>query len=279
MDANVPSKEFNFVIKKLRDFCHSKGLVEACVQHRTALLSACEDPKTITTYLYRGIKQVLPQTGQMHLETEMLQDPFPYGYFTLTTSYRQEPNPVPGRHDLIFPMFEFELKGNITDLMKFEMELLAYLGFDMTKMKAGRWEETAALLNVDDIDHHAETRIANEMSNIYFLTHFPRKTDPFWNMRFNEDGSIANKIDVILYGMETIGSAERSTSVEQMREGFATISNGEYAGLLYSHFGKERVDAEMNEYLSYNFIERSGGGIGMTRLLRAMRLEGLLNNL
>lgn len=276
MNANVPTRDFNFVIKKLRDFCYSKGMLEACVQHRKSIMAACEDPKTITTFQYQGNVWPLPQTGQMHLETEMLLDPTPYGYFTLTTSYRQEPNPVPGRHDTIFPMFEFEIKGNIVDLMKFELEMLEYLGFDMTQMKSGKWEETASTLGVDDIDHKAETRIANEMSNIYFLTHFPRRTDPFWNMKFNEDGSIANKIDVILYGMETIGSAERSTSIEQMKDGFATISNGEYAGLLYSHFGKERVDAEMEEYLRYNFIERSGGGIGMTRLLRAMRLEGLL---
>jgi hypothetical protein len=29
-----------------------------------------------------------------------------------------EPNPVPERHDVIFPMFEFEFKGDINELME-----------------------------------------------------------------------------------------------------------------------------------------------------------------
>jgi hypothetical protein len=49
-----------------------------------------------------------------------------------------------------------------------------------------------------------------------------------------------------------------------------------YAKTLYNHFGKERVDAEMNEFLAHNFITRSGGGIGITRLIRSMELENLI---
>ena len=35
-----------------------------------------------------------------------------------------EPNPVPGRHDVIFPMFEFEFKGDMNELMELQKELL-----------------------------------------------------------------------------------------------------------------------------------------------------------
>ena len=49
-----------------------------------------------------------------------------------------------------------------------------------------------------------------------------------------------------------------------------------YAKTLYNQFGRERVDREMDEFLSHNFIPRSGGGIGMTRLIRSMELEGLI---
>ena len=76
--------------------------------------------------------------------------------------------------------------------------------------------------------------------------------------------------------METIGSAERSIDVNDMLTRFKTISNGKYAQILYDKFGKERVDAEMNEFLSNNFIERSGGGIGITRLISSMLKEGLI---
>ena len=44
--------------------------------------------------------------------------------------YRNEPNPVPGRHNLIFPMFEFEMKGGMDELIEMEQELLIHL--DMT---------------------------------------------------------------------------------------------------------------------------------------------------
>ena len=38
------------------------------------------------------------------------------GFFCVSTSYRQEPNPVAGRHEVIFPMFEFEMHGGVDEL-------------------------------------------------------------------------------------------------------------------------------------------------------------------
>jgi hypothetical protein len=70
--------------------------------------------------------------------------------------------------------------------------------------------------------------------------------------------------------METIGSAERSTDIEQMRETFHTITNGEYAELLFKLFGKERVEKELEEFFELSFFPRVGGGIGMTRMIAAL---------
>jgi len=70
--------------------------------------------------------------------------------------------------------------------------------------------------------------------------------------------------------METIGSAERSTDKEQMRETFYTISDGKYAQLIIDLFGKERVEAELEEFLNFDFFPRSGGGIGVTRIMQAI---------
>ena len=70
--------------------------------------------------------------------------------------------------------------------------------------------------------------------------------------------------------METIGSAERSTNVEEMRDTFHTISDGGYAQLLYRKFGKERVEKELDEFLEFDFFPRSGGGIGVTRIMQAI---------
>jgi aspartyl/asparaginyl-tRNA synthetase len=89
----------------------------------------------------------------------------------------------------------------------------------------------------------------------------------------------AHKIDVILYGHETIGSAERSTSKKQMEESFKTISDGEYAKKLYELFGEKRVNRELQEFLDLEFFPRSGGGIGLTRLISAMKKGGSMNAL
>ena len=43
-------------------------------------------------------------------------------------------------------------------------------------------------------------------------------------------------------------------------------------GKLFELFGKERVEKELEEFLSFNFFSRFGGGIGMTRLARAYEL-------
>ena len=61
-----------------------------------------------------------------------------------------------------------------------------------------------------------------------------------------------------------------------MRKQFYSISDGGYANILFSNFTKDRVEKELNEFLGFKFMDRSGGGIGVTRLIRAMKLSGLL---
>ena len=95
-------------------------------------------------------------------------------------------------------------------------------------------------------------------------------------MRQHKNGTHAKKVDVIINGMETIGSAERSCNPKEMKEQFEKIDNGNYANTLYSQFTKERVDKEMDEFLSQKFFVRSGFGLGVTRLISAMKAYKLL---
>lgn len=294
---NIDPVEFNFVIKKVREYCYEKGLTEAGVQHRKSIMAACEDPKNLTVYKNGGQIWPLPQTGQMQLEVEMLKRPNLPGYFTLSTSYRDEPNPLEGRHDRIFPLFEFEIHGDMEDLIEFEAGLLRHLGFDLPeklktldlsespeecrKANRGKWDDVVKFLGLpddcDDISAEEEEKINQTFGPVFFLTDFPNKTSPFWNMKQDPNNpGYALKVDVILHGIETFGSAERSTSKQEMREQFETISNGEYAQILYDKFGKERVQQELDDYLDFDFVQRAGGGIGFTRLIRAMRLSNLL---
>ena len=51
---------------------------------------------------------------------------------------------------------------------------------------------------------------------------------------------------------------------------FHTISDGMYANLLFKLFGKKRVEKELDEFLSFDFFPRFGGGIGVTRMISAL---------
>jgi aspartyl/asparaginyl-tRNA synthetase len=274
-------EDFSNAVKKLRSFFESKGFIEVHTQNKLSILAACEDPTTMATYNYSGNVWPLPQTGQMWLEHFLLENPDKPGFFCLSTSYRNEPNPVPGRHDLIFPMFEFESRGNMEDMIALEKELLEHLGFskDMypdNVYPEGDYDEVADKYNVEILEHEHETMLEKDYGPVYFLKNFPEKTSPFWNMGRNESGTHATKVDVIIHGIETIGSAQRNCDKESMRQMFNTISNGEYANTLYAQFSKERVQKEMNDFLSNDFIPRFGGGIGMTRMVRAMKLSNLI---
>ena len=55
-----------------------------------------------------------------------------------------------------------------------------------------------------------------------------------------------------------------------MRDTFHTITDGAYSKLLFDLFGKERVEAELEKFLKFDFFPRVGGGIGMTRMIAAL---------
>ena len=275
MTQLISPTKFTNTVGLLRSFFLDKGFKEVHTQNRLSILAACEDPFNVATYSYAGEIWPLPQTGQMWLEHELLSAPYEKGFFCVSTSYRQEPNAIPGRHDIIFPMFEFEMPGTIDDLKTMEYELVEYLGFDEPTEKTYReWQRHFGLDENDEMTADHETTMFQE-SGSTMITDFPEFTSPFWNMSRYEDGIHSKKIDVILGGMETIGSAERSTDVDQMRDTFHTITNGEYANLLFDLFGKERVEAELEKFLEFDFFPRVGGGIGMTRMISAL---DLLNN-
>ena len=275
------NRDFDIVVNKLRDFFRNvKGYREVHTQNELSILAACEDPQTIATYNYNGSLWPLPQTGQMWLENYLLTYPEEKGFFCVSTSYRNEPNPVPGRHDKIFPMFEFELKGGIDELRKVEMELLDYLGFnvkgELMNYPRDDYDNICKKYNVDELEHEHEEMLEKDYGKAFFLENFPQRTSPFWNMKLHASKEHSNKIDVIMHGIETIGSAERATNKEEMKEMFKTISDGGYANTLYAQFGKDRVEKELEEFLNYNFFQRCGGGIGMTRMIRAMKLSNLI---
>ena len=182
MTQIISPKKFTDTVGLLRSFFLDKGFLEVHTQNRLSILAACEDPFNVATYNYAGQVWPLPQTGQMWLEHELLSKPDSKGFFCVSTSYRQEPNAIPGRHDIIFPMFEFEMPGNIDDLKAMEYELCEYLGMPVAMEKTYReWQEHYDIGYTEELTAEHETKMHEEYVST-MITDFPEMTSPFWNM-------------------------------------------------------------------------------------------------
>jgi aspartyl/asparaginyl-tRNA synthetase len=259
----------------MRTFFLNRNFIEVPAATSLSILAACENPFSIVTYNLtdensNDIIFPLQQTGQMELEKMLLANPKLDGVFCITTSYRDEKNPISHRHKKVFKMFEFEAKGDMNDLINLEKELLNYLGFG-TPIEVNYEDICSEYGNVPILEDEHEARMWKEKGPVISLQNFPLRTSPFWNMKEGDDGTY-NKVDVILYGVETIGSAARSCDKETMKKLFYEISDGGYAGKLFELFGKERVEIELDEFLQYDFFNRFGAGIGISRLIRAYKL-------
>jgi len=140
----------------------------------------------------------------MWLEHALLQNPSLPGLFCVTTSYRNEPNPIPGRHEKIFPMFEFETKGNFKDMLNLEKELLMELGFgkhyenDAQNFPEGDYTLMMDKYKTKEVKASHENQMLKDFGPVYLLKNFPVHTSPFWNMKTLN--GVANKCDVILQG-------------------------------------------------------------------------------
>ncbi len=234
----IDSVKFNKVISKLREFFLAKNFIEVHTQNRLSILAACEDPFNVQTFQYTGKVWPLVQTGQMWLEYEILSKPDVAGYFCVTTSYRMEPNPVPGRHDVIFPMFEFEFKGDINELVELQKELLVHLGYNKSNFYENDYKAIAEEFGTTELEHEHEEKLYTDKSPVAFIKNFPEFTSPFWNMRRNPSDDTSYKVDVILSGMETFGSAEREVDKDVMRAKFESIMDGSYKNKLFELFGE-----------------------------------------
>ena len=246
MTQLINPEKFTEAVTLLRDFFLARNFQEVHTQNRLSILAACEDPTTVATYDYNGEVWPLPQTGQMWLEYELLNNPNVPGFFCVSTSYRAEQDIVEGRHETIFPMFEFEFPGTIVELEEMEKELCEHMGFgnkhSVVDKDYAEWAEYFDLYGGEELSHkHEEEMCKRWQGRVCMIKNFPNSTSPFWNMRQNGDGTAA-KIDVIISGQETIGSAERSDDPKEMRDQFLSISDGMYANLLFEKFGQERVE-------------------------------------
>jgi len=280
----VEPQDFNKMVSKLRGFFMQKNYLETFPQPRLSILAACEDPSTVKSFHFNGNKWPLAQTGQMHLESDLMRNSNEIdGVYCLTASYREEKNPIPDRHCLSFGMFEAEHKGDFQHLLQTLKELMVYMGFvnKQEDIPFFTYNELCKHYGVELLESEHETKMWKEFGDVVGITKFTERTSPFFNMK--QDGideitgeKLYNKCDLIICGQETFGSAERSTDIKQMMESFRTISNGQYSKLLFDEFGQDRVINELEKYFKLPMINRWGFGSGTERLIRGMKIKGLI---
>ena len=181
MTQLIDPQKFTEATTQLRSFFLDRGFQEVHTQNRLSILAACEDPTTVATYEYAGEVWPLPQTGQMWLEYELLNNPKVPGFFCISTSYRDEKNITKGRHDIIFPMFEFEFPGNIKDLEVMERELCEHMGFGNKHSIVDKdyleWCEYFDLYNGEELQHkHEEEMCKRWQGRVCMIKTFPNYT-------------------------------------------------------------------------------------------------------
>ncbi len=275
--------QYSHTLKLLRGFFGKKEFLEVPTSHQMKVLASCEDPQNAAFFDFLGTKYPMMQTSQLYLEHELLSefkhrpDQFSGGFYSINPSFRAEPNPQEGRHHYSFQLLEFEGYGGMDQLTQTHRELLSHLGYgEANSFPEVDYEEMCKKYNTDELEAEHELQLEKDYGPVVLLKCFPLRTSPFWNMEMNEDMTVANKIDVILNGVEVIGSASRSCNPQQMWKMFHTISGGEYAKLLCKQFGKKRVEEELKKYLGFEMCPRYGAGIGIFRLMKSLEQEKLL---
>lgn len=276
--------KYDYVVTRIRKVCKDYGLTEVFLNDINSTLSCCEQPENARTFEWNGTLYALPQTQQMNEEVVLLNNPHLKGIFNITTSYRLEQNPVPNRHSDIFSLFEIELQVDQRGMIEFQKKILLELGikpFHGDSFPEIDYLDACAKYGVEEIGNEEEAKLCIDLdSPAVFLKNFPASTLPFFNMARN--GDIYEKVDVIIgknCGMETIGSSCRSNDPNDMRNLFRTASGGAYSKYLYDMFGEERINKELEEYLSNKFFTRSGMGIGLARLVYACQSLGIFDHL
>lgn len=275
----IPPREFNELFTMFSDIVKWHDLLLWKPAEPT-ILAACEDPETLLEYVENstGRKFPLEQTDQMSFEYELLNaiknNIAITGLYGITLSNRDEvrkrnPNRVMHKK---FQMFELGYRGDFNHLLSMFSELVINTGVNpehiavidyVTALQYLKKPVNAILSDEDEI------WLNENVAPCVFLTHFPERTNPFWNMK-RKDG-FALKCDIILGGMEVAGGAERETKKEPQLAAFNSLPN--YKEKLFFSFGKERVYEELNYYFSLlsPLAIRSGAGIGMSRYHEALK--------
>ena len=271
----INSLDFTDITKKLRRFFDKKGWVEVYTQNTLHLLSVHEDTNILSNFNYDGMIWPLPQTAKITLDYELLKHSDWKGVFCLSTCFKNSSDQLDTSDNKIVPMYEFIMRGNMEDLIHIEAELLHYLG--LGEIDQFVYKKYSTLLEKYDINELNNKLIYDDIGSVVFLKEYPNDNSTFWNTKLATNKLTLKNINVIINGIKVIHSAEMSVNKEDMREQFNKMNNKNYTNILFSNYGKERVEKEVEDYLKLDFFTRAGGYIDITKFINIMKLNNLLH--
>lgn len=248
--------EYDKCITLIRTFFKVKGFLELYTQSHLSILSVI-DANPIT-FEFKHNTWPLPQNRDILLQSELLKDPQHVpGYFCITNYIQDETT---------LPIFEFQCKGSLDDIITLEYELLEFIGFKDNNF-VNYTQEYYHKVAKDVAENR--NRLTQVYGPVFFLKHTPIEKIPFWIEHQNAE---IKNVHVIIHGLDTIRSSEHSCQPLIMRQQF----DKSYANRLYSLFGKERVEKELDTFLNFTFIPRCGGSIHIGDMIRGMKLSHIM---
>jgi len=270
------NRQYHYVINCVKFFCLERGFFECYVENEISVFSLWDDPFNIKTFKYNNVVPFI-QSNQIYLEQEMLKYPNRPGYFCITNIYDNSENNLS-----YYPIIEFILKGNMSDLEIFEKELLMYLDYDKKfKCNEKDYNYISKKLNrnVTELSNDIKIKIYEKFGPVFFLKNYPEYVNMHWTIKKDVDQNTYNKVVVFLSGIEVIESYEKNTDKNEMLINFKKSQNGLYSEKLIESFGVKQVNEELNNYLSNDFFVRSVGKIHIDRLITSMLKESLIPEL
>lgn len=257
-------KKYHSVVTLVREFFSDRDFVEADIQSKVSLLSGFLNIDNIVTFHHKGRIWPVHSSNMLELDKWFLSnmDNVGDGVFCTTHSY--------SKNGKIRPLIEFEFNGHYKDAVNFVLEFTDFLGF-----------EEDYILQYDEIcEHYSETDITNalknnlreDFGNCCIIVDPPAVDDEvYWNVKV--DDKMTYNIDCILCGNVAIQSRELETDVDVMKTRF--LAHPDYQKLVNT-FGKNRVNSEIENYLSLDHFVRIVGRIDMKLLEHSMSIEKLI---
>lgn len=241
--ASISLNTYNTSMRKMNNFFWQEGLTQVYPSHQ---VSALVNPQgSLST--------------QLHLEKSLMLQPRALGYW------------APDMRST--PTINFAIHGNIHVLRSLLSRLCDHFEFpkaterraDISYTHQGyaivKQDRARELCGTENLTEEHEQQLTDEFGPVVLLEHFQ---DATWNVRRFSGGKFA-QVNLLIGEERCAVSSELETNKERMRHRFYKHSDR-----LRDLYGYDRLQHDLDDYLSLPMVKRIGGAIDIISLVRAL---------